>query len=234
MHRPRMFGATPIMLSAAMLYVALSAGCGAPAAPTGADSGPRQRVSTSSERVYLLRGLWDFFSLGFDVLAEELVVLGVDAKAVTGPNWPDLADAIAASYADGSDIRPLTLVGHSYGSDDAIRLARALNEQGIPVKLLYLLDATAPAPIPANVDRCVHLYIPNALGQGVPDMFPGNPVVAEAGNDHTQIVNLIFNEERFGSAVDGVDHFNIEESAFVHELVIAEVLDGEGSEDYVK
>jgi pimeloyl-ACP methyl ester carboxylesterase len=234
MRQPRIFSTASSVISAAAFCMALNAGCGAPPTPVAADSAPRQRVSNSPERVYLLRGLWDFFSFGLDVLAEKLVAQGVDARAVTGPNWPRHADAIVAGYADGSDTRPLTLVGHSYGSDDAIRLARALNEQGIPVKLLYLLDATDPAPIPPNVDRCVHLYMPNALGQGVPDMFPGNPVVAEIGNDHTRIVNIVFNEEQFGSAVHGVDHFNIEESAFVHDLVIAEVLGEDVADESVK
>lgn len=175
-------------------------------------------------RAYLLRGLWDFFSQGFDTLAAELRAQRVDAVAVTGPSWPKVAASLESGFTDQSDTRPLVLAGHSYGADDAVNLARALGDRNIRVKLLYLLDATSPGPIPANVDRCVHLYMPNDLGRGVPQMFPGNPVVAEEGNSHTEIINQVFNEAELGPGVRDVTHFTIEESELAHQLISAEIL----------
>jgi hypothetical protein len=212
-----------VLLAAGVLPVLLVAGCAQPQAADGSKTTARPSSADSPVHAYLLRGLWDFFSLGLNTLATELQAQGVDALAISGPKWPELAAGLASAFADGSDTRPLILVGHSYGADDAVNLARTLAEQNVPVRLLYLLDATGPAPIPANVDRCVHLYIPNELGRGVPQLFPGNPVVPEAGNHHTEIVNQVFSEAELGPGVRGVDHFTIEESELTHQLISAEI-----------
>ena len=219
-----MFRIRPAIGLALLFGAAWLPGCAGPQAGDGGRFAGVARTADSPVRVELLRGLWDFFSLGLDSLAQELRDQGIDALARTGPRWPTWSAPILAGIKDGSDTRPLILVGHSYGSDDAVRMARFLNERGIAVKLLYLIDSTNPPPIPANVDRCIHLYMPNEFGRGVPQIFPGNPVVAEQGNDHTQIINTVFNEQNFGSAVAGTDHFNIEENPLVHQLITDEVL----------
>src|SRR5205085_6729878 len=77
--------------------------------------------------VYLVRGWIGVFSTGLDTLGEEVNDSGVRALVYQGSQWPDLASEIARKYSGaGVSREPLVLVGHSYGADDALRVARAL------------------------------------------------------------------------------------------------------------
>src|SRR5205085_356824 len=122
-----------------------------------------------------------------NTLADELQERGVQATATTGPLWPVLSAMIVDDAINQKNTGPLVIVGHSYGGGDAVSCARVLKNFGVTVQLLLLLDATGPSPIPSNVDRCVQFYEPTLLGALTPPTMPGNPVVPEEGNDHTQI-----------------------------------------------
>jgi hypothetical protein len=201
------------------------AGCGLPTQdPTPVDG---------AAQAYLLRGLWDLFSLGLNDLAAQLRERGVDAVAVSGPTWPELSRSIAGAHANQTAAAELILVGHSYGADDAVNLCRSLGGQGISVKLLVLLDATNPAPIPANVDRCIHYYLPNQLGGLDPGVYPGNPVVPATGNTHTVIVNQVFSTQIYGPGARDVNHFNIDKNTLIHRQVTADVLTALGPDQPV-
>lgn len=222
----RYFYQVVIGISAAALIVICTPGCEVPAQPVDLNpatlAGLEPTAKSGGPQVYLLRGLADIYSVGLNILADKMVAQGIPALATSGPSWPTLAAAIEQAYADGSWQGDLVLVGHSYGSDNAIRLATELDTQDIPVRLLLLLDATDPPPIPKNVDRCVHYYIPTIFAVFFPDQLPGNPVQAAAGNDHTEIVNIIVQD--LGAPVAGLDHFSIDSSDYIHELCIEEVL----------
>ncbi len=175
-------------------------------------------------RAFCLRGLLDVFSLGLNDLSERLRGEGISAITVSGPSWPDLARRIRGARLRGELAGPLILVGHSYGADDAVRLARRLGRYSIDVALVVLLDATSPPPLPPNVARCVHVYRPTVLGDLFPILFAGNPVEAAEGNDRTEIVNKIVSRADFGAAAARVDHMNIDASTDIHGFVMKEVL----------
>lgn len=178
---------------------------------------------TCPTRAYLLRGLWDYYSTGLNGLEDELRGAGVIAEAVSGPSWPQLLPRVVDLYTVQGAAETLVLVGHSYGADDAIRMADYLEEYGIRVPLLVLIDATRPPGIPPNVDRCVHVYVPNELGDEFPDEFAGNPVAAKPGNKHTEVVNIPVNSTTFGDAAAEIGHLNIEAARAVHEFVMKEL-----------
>lgn len=193
------------------------AGC-----PSSEPTGRVDPVQVScAARVYLLRGLADVFSLGLDELAEKLRAIGVDARSISGPSWPELL-TILDSPAHSPD-EPIILMGHSYGADDALNLCKQLQARGIDVDLVFLIDATDPRPVPANVARCVHIYIPTEIGAALPSVFAGNPIVAEDGNDRTVIENRQMTVDEFGPAARSVDHFTLDSSPLMHDAAIAEV-----------
>jgi pimeloyl-ACP methyl ester carboxylesterase len=175
-------------------------------------------------RVYCLRGLMDVFSLGLNDLAEKLRAEGIDARAMSGPAWLSAARQIESDYAAGSDVEPLILVGHSYGADHAVELAKRLQPRGFQVQLLVLLDATAPPAVPTNVERCLHLYKPTPIGHIMPFFFAGNPVVLDRDNRETVILNEVVSTGVFGHEASAVNHFNIDASEAVHEMVIREIV----------
>jgi pimeloyl-ACP methyl ester carboxylesterase len=172
------------------------------------------------KQVYCLRGLWDVFSTGLDSLAAEMRERGLTAESLSGPLWPELAERIEKASREQSLNGDLVLVGHSFGAEHALLLAYRLQEQGISVGLMVLIDATTPPPIPSNVARCVHLYIPSPLASLAPDVFPGRPVELAEGNDRTQLVNWVVTPAEFGP----VNHFNLESNPVVHQIVIDETL----------
>jgi pimeloyl-ACP methyl ester carboxylesterase len=175
-------------------------------------------------QTFCLRGLLDVFSLGLNDLSERLRSEGIEAITVSGPSWPSLARKIHRARLRGDLQKPLILVGHSYGADDAIRLARKLGRWNIDVELLVLLDATIPPPLPSNVARCLHVYRPTVVGDLFPFLFAGNPVDAEEGNHRTEIVNKIVSRENFGAAAARMGHLNLDASVAVHDLILKKIL----------
>ncbi len=180
--------------------------------------------SSCPVRVFCLRGLWDLFSWGLTDLAGELQQDGVDATAMSGPNWPDLADYLVKAYSGVDRPGPLVLIGHSYGTDNAVNVAKSLNEFQIPVRLLISLDGTSPAPIPPNVEHCIHLYIPSYGAEALPDELPGHPISLEPGNTQTDLQNIAVTQERFGPEIVGMTHFDIDSNPAIHRFVIDQIL----------
>jgi hypothetical protein len=179
--------------------------------------------SASRMKISLLRGLDNIYSLGFDRLAEEMQALNLTPTMVAWPFWEDAAKQIVSQYTGPADGSEYILIGHSYGADDAIRIASYMKDYGIDVKLLFLLDATSPPPIPDNVIQCIHYYEPWLPGDLFPDFFSGNPVVADPGNSRTQITNLLFTREALGDGVGCADHFSVDANQLMHNLLLAEV-----------
>jgi pimeloyl-ACP methyl ester carboxylesterase len=161
--------------------------------------------------------------LGFDQLAGEMRALNLSPTLVEWPLWEQTAQQIANDYAGPTDDHEYILIGHSYGADDAIRVARYLRDYAIEVKLLFLLDATSPPLIPDNVVQCIHYYEPWLPGILFPDFFSGNPVAADPGNTRTQITNPFFTREAFGDGVGCADHFSVDANQLMHNLILTEV-----------
>ena len=175
-------------------------------------------------KIYLLRGLNNTYSLGLDHLAKEMQAINLSPTLVQWPLWEDTARQIVNEYTGPADGTRYVLIGHSYGADDAVRVAYYLRDYGIEVQLLFLLDATSPGPIPDNVVRCIHYYEPWLPGFLNPDLFSGNPVVAAAGNSRTEITNLLFTREALGDGVGCADHFSIDANQLMHNLILTEML----------
>jgi hypothetical protein len=175
-------------------------------------------------KIYLLRGLDNVYSLGFDNLASEMRALNLAPVLVDWPMWEDAAKQIVREYGGPTDDTEYVLLGHSYGADDAIRTAWYMKSRGMKVKLLFLLDATDPDSIPDNVDACIHYYEPWLPGDLFPDIFSGNPVVADLGNTSTRIENLLFTREALGDGVGCADHFSIDANQLMHNIILTKVM----------
>jgi len=168
--------------------------------------------------------LYNTYSLGFDRLAAELLGANFSPTIVDWPKWESAAQQIVSENTGPTDDSEYVLIGHSYGADDAVRMARLLNDYDIPVKLLFLLDATSPDPIPENVSLCIHYYEPWPPGDLFPFLFSGNPVVAAPGNSRTQITNLLFTREALGDGIGCANHFSIDVNEHMHNLIMMELI----------
>ena len=217
-------------ITALLLTAALAGGC----ATGSMKAGDLSAVQTASDadrvgNAYLLRGWIGIFSTGIDDLTQKLNDAGVRAHVYQDDQWRALADEAAAAYAGVDDAEPLVLIGHSYGADDVIRIARRLAEDNVTVDLLVTLDPVTPPAVPANVVRAVNLYQSNGVWDVLP-VLRGVPVEA---TDGVELVNWNLRDDRRDllEASGKTDHFNIEKKAPVHGEIIDQVLQVCGPRD---
>jgi len=168
------------------------------ASPGAAQPQPRAHV-------YLLRGLFNVFSLGMDSLTEELKRRGVDATAHGYGEWQTLADKAAANYKAGKEA-PIILIGHSLGADAVMEMAAYLGRKGVPVAMVVPFDGTKSFAASDNVGRVLNLTQRDyAYMRGGPG-FHGTLANVDVSSDTS------------------IDHINIDKSPRLHARVVAEVL----------
>jgi hypothetical protein len=168
-------------------------------------SNPGAAQPQSRAHVYLLRGLFNVFSLGMDSLAEELKRRGVDATVHGYGEWQTLADRAAADYKVGKE-GPIILIGHSLGADAVMEMAAYLGRKGVPVALVVPFDGTKSFAASDNVARVLNLTQRDyAYMRGGPG-FHGTLANVDVSSDSS------------------IDHINIDKSPRLHTRVVAEVL----------
>ena len=112
---------------------------------------------------------------------------GTPATVIRGWEVNRTADRIAAARRSGRDFEPLVLIGYSRGANDAIRLTRRLQKDGIGVDQLILMETAAQATVPANVASTQNIYKSSPLSDDWIPAFRGLPVTVESAQ--TQLVN---------------------------------------------
>lgn len=140
------------------------------------------------EKVYLLRGFLNVFSLGMDDLATKLQAEGISATVMNHAEADLVTSRIVTSY-NGGDRGPIVLIGHSLGADAVVEVADGLARYNIPVALLVLFDGTEPHQIPANVATAVnytkHFMIASATGSS--GIVSNVDLSGDASVDHLSI-----------------------------------------------
>ena len=149
---------------AALLIAACLAATGQAASAQTAGAEPRGRA-------YLFRGLIGLIDWGMDELADRINRGGVAANISSHFMWRNVASQAISDYR--RDPKPIAVIGHSIGGDEALQFAEALGAAHVPVALLITYDPNRSAhPVPANVERYINLYqSSNFLGGG--DVEPG-------------------------------------------------------------
>jgi pimeloyl-ACP methyl ester carboxylesterase len=176
-------------------------------------------VNSSAPRqgsVYLIRGWQDLWSEGLDQLSREIHETGRDAHVYRESQWRDLADAIARRYQSGAGQRPLVLIGFSYGADDALRIARKLDGDSIPVDLLIAIDPVTPPRVPGNVRACYNYFQTN----GIWDVFPwlrGIPLTASRPG---QLTNVDLRRDRPDLLEPDTSHATIAANPKLHREIL--------------
>jgi hypothetical protein len=123
-----------------------------PVRPSTARKSPQVQ---DPEKVHLLRGFLNIFSLGMDDLATKLQADGISATVMNHAEADIVANQIVTAY-NGGDRGSIVLIGHSLGADAIVEVADRLARYNIPVALMVLFDGTEPHQIPANVATAVN------------------------------------------------------------------------------
>lgn len=140
----------PLPRRAALALLPALAACAPTPVPPLAQ-GPRGRV-------VVLRGLLNIFSTGMTTLTLVLRQAGFDATVHNHAEWRGLADRTATAALAGTLPRPLAVIGHSFGADDAIQLAGRLGAAGVPVDLLVTFDPSWILAVPRGPKRVLNFH----------------------------------------------------------------------------
>lgn len=168
-------------------------------------------------KVIIIRGAFTVFSLGMNELGKKLSQQGLDVEVVADITARRAASKLKSKFERDKDIGPIVFIGHSRGAELGPKQARYLHRHGIPVKLVVMVDAVHQTSIPENVEKCVNLYHNGTLGlvHGVP---------ADPESRKTKMLNVDIDRLRSRSQAGSINHFNIDSSSWIHDLVIAQVL----------
>lgn len=193
-------------------------------AMNGCATTPEVRTNSDTSRVgsvYLVRGLMDVFSLGLNDLAKRFRSEGIHAEALSAAHISKLGMEIRRAKLEGRLEEPVVLVGHSYGADDAVRLAQILNDGGVAVDTIALIDPTTPPAVPSNVRRVFNLYKSSPGTDWVP-VLRGVPVTSES--PATEIVNYDIRTSPDADRYAWTNHFNLESNKAVQDVIHREVI----------
>ncbi|MEN0000685.1 MAG: hypothetical protein AAF940_07365 [Pseudomonadota bacterium] len=166
----------------------------------------------SVDQIILVRGLANIFSTGLDRLGDRLEDQGLKPTVVGLGSPSSRARTIAAKTRNNSRRGAVVLVGHSYGADEAIRIANSLDDEGVKVDLLLTFDPTISGPVSKNVRHAINYHTTSAGMWG--------PIKAGDGfNGRLNNVNV--GEESDDN--DRINHFNVEKAETLHERAVREI-----------
>jgi pimeloyl-ACP methyl ester carboxylesterase len=208
------------IISSLFLLAMLAGGCADISPGKLSEIRPTSDSQARVGNAYLFRGFIGVFSTGMNALGDELNKDGVRARVFQSDQWAEVADTIAEKYKTSS-VEPVVLVGHSYGADNIIELARRLNDKKVKVDLIITLDPVTPPKVPANVVKVVNLYQSNGPWDNLP-WLRGIPLEAEEPGT-VKLMNENIRVERKDLLADGLNHFNIEKQEKIHKEVIARI-----------
>ncbi len=85
---------------------------------------------------------------------------------------------ISQKIEQDSGCGPITIVGYSSGADAACLACRRLEQSGIRVDTLILIESTMGVAVPGNVHYCFNIFKSNPATDWIP-VLRGLPVVAQ-------------------------------------------------------
>lgn len=173
-----------------------------------------QHSSVYHGEVHTMRGGLGIFSIGMNQLRDAVIQEDkIPAYSTMWYNAGDVTRFIVASYYREKHPYPIILVGHSLGANEQIKVARNLNQYGIPVALLVTVDAVSQTIVPPNVHYALNLYKP-----GIVPMFSGLRLRA-VDPTKTKIDNI-----NVTTLPDmKVNHFTIDKDKVVQAMILAHI-----------
>lgn len=163
--------------------------------------------------VYFVRGILGVFSRGLDQMGQTLNAKGINATVINHPAWKKAAVTIASHHKKHRN-DPIILVGHSWGANAILRIAKFLQQRDIEVRYFVTFEPNINLPVPSNVESAANYYLSNSLlGQKLNKQ--------QGSNGRLDNVDLI--------SLDGIGHFNIEKQTRVQNLVIKNIISHLGS-----
>ena len=169
-----------------------------------------QIVKRSSYRgdVVLVRGGFNVFSEGFDIIAKKLKKRGIKVKIYSHSQAQQIASSIISNQKKFGK-KPIILIGHSWGANAVIRVAKMLQRKGLKVRYMATFAATNPGIAPSNIQKLTNYYFKKD-GWGEP--------VRTTKSFRGRLKNVDM------SSAQDANHFNVDEIPKLQSQVINNVL----------
>lgn len=171
-----------------------------------AGAAPRAALPEPPVRVYLMRGLFDVFSLGLNSLETRLRRAGYLARTYSVANAPGVeAEIVQRLRADPA--ARIVVIGHSLGADAAVRIANRVGREGLPpLGLVVTFDPVSRLEVTGGTRMLVNLFQSNN-GWAVP-LRPAPGFAGSFANEDLRDVGRI-------------NHLTIDKDRALHEQVLA-------------
>ncbi|WP_420409660.1 hypothetical protein [Hoeflea sp.] len=196
------------LLLACLLTLGVAAGAATVSpGPAFADS---KKAADEVTQVYFIRGFMGVFSTGFDKMAKDLEKSGINARVYGHMSGGAISSRIAKEFGQsGKRRKKLVLIGHSFGGNAALSVAKRLRSKDITVDLVITVDPTRSGPVSSNVRQYVNYYFP---GNGLGAKLASGPVPAR------RIKNIDM-RKRADIAGEGDDHWTVTHNAAIRKEI---------------
>jgi hypothetical protein len=211
------------LLRAALAAFGLMFSCGCNATRSGiatSESAPPAEARSPGPNVVIVRGTVGYWP-DCESFVARLKGQGAQASVIRGWEVNRMADRIAHTRPSGNQAQPLVLLGYSRGANDAIRLTRRLQERGVTVDALILMETAAQDSVPANVASCLNVYKSSSVAEEWVPAFRGLPVTVESANTQLVNYNLRFHDE--GDEGNVIERFTVCQNAAVQAMIAERV-----------
>jgi hypothetical protein len=172
--------------------------------------------------VYCIRGWHGIWSLGIDEMAKQLNEKGVTAHVFMPEQVNTLAATIVERYKNAPQHEPICFIGHSWGVDGSLIIARELEKVGITVDVIVCLDSVNQTTVPKNVRLCYNYWMPGFIGDT--NLLRGIPLKQEPGSTG-QLFNYNCSGEYRSWRSDGVNHINFDDDPKIQKRIVDNVLE---------
>lgn len=197
------------------LALAVSANLLLPAAGHAAERDSTTKIGHShccgKQDVILIRGGAGYWP-GAGALASHLNSLGYAATVTDHWQYGETAEKIIAAVHEGRMSNGVVIVGYSTGADAACWMAEKLNERGVRVHTMVLIESTWGTQVPSNVDYCVNYYEPRKFSK-IP-VFRGVPVMTSS--PQSTLYNINIAHDPYLSSLQHLNHFQLPNHPNMH------------------
>ncbi len=166
-------------------------------------------------RVYIIRGAAGWWPAIHTFLA-RLRRHGYEPEVCHFAGINHAVDRLVERRRCGEEAGPVRIVGYSLGGHGAHNMASQLNDRGIIVDRLLLVECFSNPTITSNVRCCFNLYETRSTDGW--NIFRGTPVCCESCG--TRLVNINVATEPGWIGLKSRNHFTMADDTRVHKTLV--------------
>ena len=171
--------------------------------------------------VYCIRGWHGIWSKGIDEMAKQLNEKGVTAHVFMPEQAHELAATLVQRYKNSPQHEPICFIGHSWGVDASLIVAKELDKAGLTVDMICCLDAVDQTTVSKNVRVCHNYWMPGIFLNT--NLLRGIPLKQEPGSTG-QLFNYDCNKEYRSWRSDGTNHITFDDDPKIQKRIVEQVL----------